>query len=128
MFRLVNARRTTTVNSSSTTQEHFSLMGECLDLPEEEQIDELLGHAEKELSLIVKLQAREAFPLARASVKRAHLLNDLCTAMQTAFSRLSFKWHFEDRGEECPISEDAEYLAALTTALLPPLYKVEGRH
>jgi hypothetical protein len=80
------------------------------------------------LSLIVKLQAREAFPLARASVKRAHLLNDLCTAMQTAFSRLSFKWHFEGRGEECPISEDAEYLAALTTALLPPLYKVEGRH
>jgi hypothetical protein len=31
------------VNSSSTTQEHFSLMGECLDpdLPEEEQIDVL---------------------------------------------------------------------------------------
>jgi hypothetical protein len=118
------------LNSSSTIDEHFSLMGECLDpdLPEKEQIDALLQHAEKELSLVVKLQVREAFRLARASVERAHLLNDLCTGIQSAFSRLSTRWHFERQGEGCPISEHAEYLAALTTALLPPLYEVEGRH
>ena len=116
--------------TEQSTQEHFSLMGECLDpeLPEEEQIEDLLRHAEQELHLTVRLQAREAFQYARHSVERAHLLNDLCTAMQSAFSRLSMKWHCEDRGKEFNVTEHAEYLAALTTALLPPLYKVEGRH
>jgi hypothetical protein len=105
-------------------------MGECLDpeLPDEEQIDALLRHAEKEFSLTVKLQAHEVFRQARISVKRAHLLNDLCTGIQSAFSRLSTAWHFEKRGEECPHSEHVQYLSALTTALLPPLYKVEGHH
>jgi 3-methyladenine DNA glycosylase AlkC len=118
------------MSDTENFQEHFSLMGECLDpeLPEEEQIDALLEHAEKELSLTVKLQAREAFQYARASVERAHLLNDLCAGIQSAFSRLSIAWLFESGGGECPISEHAEYLAAVTTALLPPLYKVEGRH
>ena len=42
----------------TATQEHFSLMGECLDpeLPEEEQIAELLQHAERELRLTHLLQ------------------------------------------------------------------------
>jgi hypothetical protein len=118
------------LNSSSTTQKHFSLMGECLDheLPEEEQIEDLLRHAEKELSLSVKLSARAAFRLARASAKRAHVLNDLCTGVLEAFCRLREAWELEDRGEECNTAEHAEYLALLATALLPPLYKVEGRH
>ena len=116
--------------NSNTTQEHFSLMGECLDpeVPEEKRIDELLWHAEKELSLTVNLQAPQIFGYARHSVERAHLLKDLCTAMHSAFSRLSLAWLHEDRGEEIKTSERAEYLALLATALLPPLYKVEGRH
>jgi hypothetical protein len=115
--------------TEQSTQEHFSLMGKCLDpkLPEEVQIDDLLRHAEKELALTVKLQARQAFKYARQSVERADLLNDLCTALLSAFSRLPHKWQSEDRGKEFNDTEPAEYLAALTTALLPPLYKVEGR-
>jgi hypothetical protein len=116
--------------STTTTQKHFSLMGEFLDteLPEEERIAELLRHAEKELSLAVKLQTQVAFRYARHSVERAHLLNDLCTGMQSAFSRLTTKWGLEDGGKEFNPTEPAEYLALLTAALLPPLYKVEGRH
>src|SRR5262252_4060490 len=99
---------TFTLSLLPETQTHFSLMGECLDpeLPEEEEIDELLRHA-------VDLQAHQLFRQARASVKRAHLLNDLCTGIQSAFSRLWTAWHFEERGEECPCSEHAEYLSAL---------------
>ena len=118
------------MNILPTTQKHFSLMGECLDpeLPEEEQIENLLRHSEKELSLTVKLSARAAFRLARASVKRAHLLNDLCTGMLSAFNRLRDRWEAEDRDQQCDTAEHAEYLALLAKALLPPLYKVEGRH
>jgi 3-methyladenine DNA glycosylase AlkC len=118
-----------TTSDHTHVQEHFSLMGECLDpeLPEENQIEALLEHAERELSLTVNLQAPEAFEYARHSVKRAHLLNDFCTAASSAFSRLSIAWLQEDSGKEFK-TEHAKYLALLTTALLPPLYKVEGRH
>jgi hypothetical protein len=83
-------------------QEHFSLAGELLDaeLPEDDQIKELLRHAEKELSLAVKLQAHRAFQYAGQSVKRAHLLNDLCTGTLSAYSGLTTKWEFEDRDQE----------------------------
>ena len=105
-------------------------MGECLnpELPVEEQIEYLLQHAEKELSLSIKLQAPRVFDSARHSVKRAHVLNDFCTGMLSAFQRLTSKWHDEDRGKEFDCTEHAGYLAFLTSALLPPLYKVEGRH
>jgi hypothetical protein len=118
------------MSTATNVQEHFSLMGELLDpeLPEDDQIKELLRHAEKELNLAVKLQARWAFQYAGQSVKRAHLLNDLCTGMLSAYSRLTTKWEFEDRDQEFSATEHAEYLALLMTALLPPLYKVEGRH
>jgi hypothetical protein len=86
-------------------QEHFSLMGECLDpeVSETEQIDALLNHASEELNLVVKFQSRTIFQLAGASVKRAHLLNDLCTGIQSAFSRLSIAWEFEERGRNSPL-------------------------
>jgi hypothetical protein len=118
------------MSTATSVQEHFSLAGALLDpeLSQNDQIKELLRHAEKELSLTVKLQARRAFRYAGQSVKRAHLLNDLCTGMLSAYSRLTTKWEFEDRDQEFSATEHAEYLALLTTALVPPLYKVEGSH
>src|SRR5690348_11351564 len=95
----------------TNVQEHFSLAGEFLDpeLPEDDQIKELLRHAEKELSLAVELQAHRAFQYAGQSVKRAHQLNDLCTGMLSAYSRLTTKWEFEDRDQEFSATEHAEY-------------------
>jgi hypothetical protein len=37
-------------------------------------------------------------------------------------------WQLEKQGGDTGFTEHAEYLVELATALLPPLYPVEGRH
>jgi hypothetical protein len=57
-------------------QEHYSLMGEFLDrdLSESQQIEELLRHADKELSVTVRLHAADAFKRASGNLQRVFLL------------------------------------------------------
>jgi hypothetical protein len=103
-------------------QEHFSLMAEMLDpdLPESDQIEALLRHASKELSITVSEVRSSLSKAAARSLQRAFLLNDVLTAMQSAIQRLDIRWLMEDSGQE-RLPESPEYIEFLKTALVPPL-------
>jgi hypothetical protein len=102
-------------------QEHFSLMGMMLhpDPPEDEQIEELIRHANKEFSLAHR-NIEDGFKRARSNLERAHIWNDLGTAWLSAISRVVRHWSMQDQGLQPSATTTADY-EMLERFLLPEL-------
>jgi hypothetical protein len=95
-------------------------MGEMLDpdLPEDEQIEELMRHANKEFSMAHR-NIQDGFKCER-NLERAHIWNDLGTAWFSAISRVVRHWEMQDQGLQPSATASADY-EMLKRSLVPDL-------
>jgi hypothetical protein len=108
-----------------TDQKYFSLMAETLDpaLPEDEKINALLAHAEKEFGLTIRVAQKLIENTAANNLLRAYVLNDVLTGTLSAIQRIHSEWIMQDQKME-PSLEDVEWLSFMMTNIVPSMLRI----